>query len=57
MEEEEKGRLVGDVFKSVASNYDVMNDIMSAGLHRLWKDRHVHILLILGRLNVGFCKA
>lgn len=39
--EEEKGRLVGDVFKSVASNYDVMNDIMSAGLHRLWKDRLV----------------
>ncbi|KAH7299369.1 hypothetical protein KP509_24G007800 [Ceratopteris richardii] len=37
--EDEKGRLVGNVFTSVASNYDLMNDIMSGGLHRLWKDR------------------
>ncbi|XP_023520412.1 2-methoxy-6-polyprenyl-1,4-benzoquinol methylase, mitochondrial-like isoform X2 [Cucurbita pepo subsp. pepo] len=39
--EEEKSRLVGNVFSNVASNYDVMNDLMSAGLHRLWKDRLV----------------
>eukprot|EP00250_Pteridium_aquilinum_P017019 c23416_g2_i1 orf=456-1367(-) len=39
--EQEKGKLVGDVFTSVASKYDLMNDIMSAGLHRLWKDRLV----------------
>lgn len=39
--EEEKERLVGNVFTSVASNYDLMNDIMSGGLHRLWKDRLV----------------
>ncbi|KAJ4973914.1 hypothetical protein NE237_007088 [Protea cynaroides] len=39
--EEEKGRMVGNVFSSVASNYDIMNDVMSAGLHRLWKDRLV----------------
>ncbi|TKY64588.1 2-methoxy-6-polyprenyl-1,4-benzoquinol methylase [Spatholobus suberectus] len=39
--EEEKARMVGDVFTSVASNYDLMNDLMSAGLHRLWKDRLV----------------
>lgn len=31
--------MVGDVFTSVASNYDLMNDLMSAGLHRLWKER------------------
>lgn len=37
--EEEKARLVGDVFTSVAANYDTMNDLMSAGLHRLWKER------------------
>ncbi|XP_022965008.1 2-methoxy-6-polyprenyl-1,4-benzoquinol methylase, mitochondrial-like isoform X1 [Cucurbita moschata] len=37
--EEEKSRLVRNVFSNVASNYDVMNDLMSAGLHRLWKDR------------------
>jgi demethylmenaquinone methyltransferase/2-methoxy-6-polyprenyl-1,4-benzoquinol methylase len=33
----EKKRLVGRVFDSVADKYDVMNDLMSAGLHRLWK--------------------
>lgn len=33
--------MVGDVFSSVASKYDIMNDIMSVGLHRLWKDRLV----------------
>jgi hypothetical protein len=31
--------MVGNVFSSVASNYDLMNDLMSVGLHRLWKDR------------------
>jgi ubiquinone/menaquinone biosynthesis C-methylase UbiE len=35
----EKAGLVGEVFHSVASSYDVMNDLMSGGLHRLWKDR------------------
>ncbi|PRX33714.1 demethylmenaquinone methyltransferase / 2-methoxy-6-polyprenyl-1,4-benzoquinol methylase [Meinhardsimonia xiamenensis] len=36
--EEEKARRVHGVFSSVASRYDVMNDLMSAGIHRLWKD-------------------
>jgi demethylmenaquinone methyltransferase/2-methoxy-6-polyprenyl-1,4-benzoquinol methylase len=35
--EEEKARKVASVFSSVASRYDVMNDLMSAGLHRAWK--------------------
>lgn len=34
---QEKARRVRDVFDSVASKYDVMNDLMSVGLHRLWK--------------------
>lgn len=34
---EDKAALVRGVFDSVAENYDVMNDLMSAGLHRLWK--------------------
>ena len=34
----EKQTLVNDVFHSVASRYDLMNDLMSAGLHRVWKD-------------------
>lgn len=35
--ETEKAARVGRVFDSVAQRYDVMNDLMSAGLHRLWK--------------------
>ena len=35
--EDEKARKVAQVFDSVASRYDLMNDLMSAGLHRLWK--------------------
>jgi demethylmenaquinone methyltransferase/2-methoxy-6-polyprenyl-1,4-benzoquinol methylase len=35
--EEEKAQRVAGVFDSVATRYDLMNDLMSAGLHRLWK--------------------
>ena len=38
---EEKTRRVGKVFSSVARRYDIMNDLMSGGMHRLWKDRFV----------------
>lgn len=38
---EEKTERVGQVFSSVARRYDIMNDAMSGGLHRLWKDRFV----------------
>jgi|TARA_B110000977_G_scaffold33921_1_gene45210 demethylmenaquinone methyltransferase/2-methoxy-6-polyprenyl-1,4-benzoquinol methylase len=34
---EEKAKKVADVFHSVAAKYDLMNDLMSAGVHRLWK--------------------
>ncbi len=37
VDEDEKSRLVGGVFDSVAFKYDLMNDLMSAGLHRRWK--------------------
>ncbi len=37
VEEDKKADLVADVFHSVAKSYDVMNDVMSMGLHRLWK--------------------
>jgi len=39
--EDQKEILVREVFSSVARNYDVMNDLMSAGVHRLWKDAMV----------------
>ncbi|MFU7527490.1 class I SAM-dependent methyltransferase [Qipengyuania sp. ASV99] len=38
---EEKTRRVGEVFSSVARKYDIMNDAMSMGMHRGWKDRFV----------------
>ena len=38
---QEKTARVGGVFSSVARKYDIMNDAMSGGMHRLWKDRFV----------------
>ena len=40
----DKQRLIDDVFARVAQRYDQMNDLMSAGLHRLWKDDFVALL-------------
>jgi demethylmenaquinone methyltransferase/2-methoxy-6-polyprenyl-1,4-benzoquinol methylase len=42
--EGDKQRLVNDVFTDVAKRYDLMNDLMSGGLHRLWKDDFVAVL-------------
>lgn len=41
---EEKTGLVRGVFDSVAGNYDIMNDLMSGGLHRLWKRAFIGML-------------
>ena len=41
---EEKARLVREVFDSVADRYDLMNDLMSAGLHRVWKELMINAL-------------
>ena len=41
---EEKTKLVGGVFDSVATQYDIMNDAMSFGMHRLWKDKFVSMI-------------
>ena len=38
VDEDEKDTLVASVFRSVAGQYDLMNDLMSLGSHRLWKD-------------------
>lgn len=40
----EKQPLVNDVFHKVAKRYDIMNDVMSAGLHRAWKDAMIAAL-------------
>lgn len=44
VDEDQKKPLVGQVFSSVASSYDLMNDAMSAGIHRWWKDHFVKSL-------------
>ena len=49
VDENEKADKVAEVFHSVASNYDVMNDVMSVGLHRVWK----HLTINTARLNTG----
>ena len=41
---EEKERMVKDVFSKVAEKYDVMNDVMSFGTHRLWKDELISMM-------------
>ena len=46
---DDKARRVRGVFDSVAGNYDLMNDLMSAGVHRLWK----HFTLSLANLRPG----
>src|ERR1700732_3452838 len=46
---EDKARRVRGVFDSVADNYDLMNDLMSAGTHRLWK----RFTLALANLRPG----
>ncbi|AMD20276.1 HDL468Wp [Eremothecium sinecaudum] len=38
---EEKQKLVGDVFSAIASKYDLMNDVMSLGVHRMWKSHFI----------------
>ncbi len=68
VEEEEKAARVAAVFDSVASRYDIMNDFMSLGMHRLWKSftlnvsgvRQGHHVLDLasgsGDLAAGFAR-
>ena len=41
---DDKEKLVKGVFSSVASNYDVMNDVMSLGIHRIWKSHFINRL-------------
>ena len=52
--ENEKQGLVNDVFHRVARRYDIMNDVMSGGLHRVWKDAMVASLNPPRRLGWRF---
>ena len=46
VEESDKSKYVADVFTSVSKNYDIMNDAMSFGMHRLWKKILVELAAI-----------
>jgi demethylmenaquinone methyltransferase/2-methoxy-6-polyprenyl-1,4-benzoquinol methylase len=50
--EAEKARKVGAVFDSVAPNYDLMNDVMSFGVHRWWKHLAAHLAGVRGNSRV-----
>ncbi|CAI5729559.1 unnamed protein product [Hyaloperonospora brassicae] len=49
--EEDKERMVASVFHNVAERYDIMNDLMSGGMHRVWKDSFVDALHPVGPLK------
>jgi demethylmenaquinone methyltransferase/2-methoxy-6-polyprenyl-1,4-benzoquinol methylase len=49
---DEKTARVGEVFTSVADKYDVMNDLMSAGMHRLWKRYAIRTLSLRPGMRV-----
>uniref|UniRef100_H3G7J2 2-methoxy-6-polyprenyl-1,4-benzoquinol methylase, mitochondrial n=2 Tax=Phytophthora ramorum TaxID=164328 RepID=H3G7J2_PHYRM len=49
--EEDKERMVASVFHNVAERYDVMNDFMSGGMHRVWKDSFLDALHPVGPLK------
>ena len=52
---QEKTRKVGEVFSSVAEKYDLMNDLMSLGIHRLWKRHAINGCgLKRGTLRAGY---
>ncbi len=51
VDKNDKQALVGEVFDSVASRYDVMNDLMSLGIHRIWK----RITINQSGVRVGQC--
>lgn len=48
----EKQQRVNQVFSSVAKNYDVMNDLMSLGLHHIWKRQAVQLARIKGHHHI-----
>lgn len=52
IEEKEKVKKVYEVFENVAKSYDVMNDAMSAGAHRLWKSKFVDQLHVKPNMKV-----
>ncbi|PXF41602.1 Ubiquinone/menaquinone biosynthesis C-methyltransferase UbiE [Gracilariopsis chorda] len=53
----EKQRLVSSVFTSVAQNYDIMNDLMSGGMHRAWKRAFVSELSPTSEMTILDCAA
>ncbi|KAL1232258.1 hypothetical protein TSPI_01923 [Trichinella spiralis] len=55
VDEEKKWQKVYEVFENVATRYDLMNDAMSCGVHRLWKDEFVRQMHPLPTFNILDC--
>ncbi|KRY51772.1 2-methoxy-6-polyprenyl-1,4-benzoquinol methylase, mitochondrial [Trichinella britovi] len=55
VDEEKKWQKVYEVFENVATRYDLMNDVMSCGVHRLWKDEFVRQMHPLPTFNILDC--
>jgi demethylmenaquinone methyltransferase/2-methoxy-6-polyprenyl-1,4-benzoquinol methylase len=51
---DQKIRLVNDVFDSVSKKYDLMNDILSFGTHRIWKDILINMIISMKSTNRNF---
>ena len=56
VDEKDKEKKVGGVFSSVADNYDLMNDAMSFGLHRLWKEILIELRSQIRQQGIGHSK-
>ena len=52
VDEAEKSRHVRSVFDSVATRYDLMNDVLSLGMHRVWKAYTVAVAAVQPGMNV-----
>lgn len=51
VDETEKQAKVDKIFTGVAHKYDIMNDAMSAGIHRIWKNFFVHLIMPTSNLS------
>ncbi|MBM3590993.1 MAG: bifunctional demethylmenaquinone methyltransferase/2-methoxy-6-polyprenyl-1,4-benzoquinol methylase UbiE, partial [Alphaproteobacteria bacterium] len=49
---EQKSNLVKNIFSNVAKKYDLMNDLMSAGTHRLWKNKMINYIDFIDNMQV-----
>ena len=52
VDRDQKSNLVKDIFSNVAKKYDLMNDLMSAGTHRLWKNNMINCIDFFDNIKI-----